>query len=167
MSLTCQTDALRALEAGCKRLQLPVATAIELFRYLQVKRVHDQFLPSTAQIFNMWPSAALDKLWRFMLLNTDISSEVYKLVGGIVRHAGTDQDDLDDNAKKMRRLYALNIVALEGFRPDVRLWAVSTKLYIPEDFQSQLTLQRVSRRSDLRCICCSGQSLHDQQCALS
>lgn len=61
------TEAVRALKADCQRLHLPEETAIELVRFLQAKRVHDQFLSATARPRNMSPGAAVDKLWHFML----------------------------------------------------------------------------------------------------
>lgn len=123
-----RTSGVISLKAGCRRLQLPDDAALELVRFLQVKRVHDEFVPSTTKSCNMSPGAAMDKLWHFMLLNTDVSRCVHDLVGGVVRHVGTDEDDLDDNAKRMQRLYAMNIMAREGCQPDVRFWAVSARI---------------------------------------
>lgn len=121
-----RTAAVHDLRRGCRRLQLPDDAAVELIRFLQSKRIHDQLLlANTAPRCRMSPGAALKKLWHFMLLNTDISSRVHELVGGVVRHVGTDDDDLEVNAKRVQRLYAMNMMAREGCQPDVRLWAVS------------------------------------------
>ena len=76
------TIAARALRAGCQRLQLPVETAVELIKILQAKRVHDQFLSADVRARNMSPGEAVDKLWHYMLLNTDVSSAVHERVGG-------------------------------------------------------------------------------------
>jgi len=54
-----------------------------------------------------------------------VSSKVHELVGGVVEHRGTDDQDLSDNTKLLQRLYGLNIMRLEGLEPDVQLWTVS------------------------------------------
>ena len=52
---------------------------------------------------------------------------MYKLIGGEVDHASSDEDDLSDAAKMLRRLYALNLMMLEGWQPDITLWQVREK----------------------------------------
>jgi hypothetical protein len=51
-------------------------------QFLSTKRVHDQFLDSSKKQLNMSPGATVDKLWHFMLLNTEgtvaLSTEVAK-----------------------------------------------------------------------------------------
>ena len=54
-----------------------------------------------------------------------VSSCVHDLLGGVVEHRGIDSTDLDDATKLLQRLYALNILLLEGHNPDVALWTVS------------------------------------------
>ena len=53
-----------------------------------------------------------------------VSSCVHALLGGGVDHRGTDAWDLADDAKLLQRLYALNVLRLEGHDPDVALWTV-------------------------------------------
>jgi hypothetical protein len=50
---------------------------------------------------------------------------VHALLGGVVDHRGTDAWDLADDTKLLQRLYALNVLRLEGHEPDVQLWTVS------------------------------------------
>jgi hypothetical protein len=53
-----------------------------------------------------------------------VSSCVHALLGGVVDHRGTDAWDLADDTKLLQRLYALNVMRLEGHEPDVVLWTV-------------------------------------------
>jgi len=53
-----------------------------------------------------------------------VSSKVHELVGGVVEHRGTDDQDLSDDTKLLQRLYGLNIMRLEGLELDVQLWMV-------------------------------------------
>jgi hypothetical protein len=53
-----------------------------------------------------------------------VSSCVHDLLGGVVVHRGTDAWDLADDTKLLQRLYALNVLRLEGHEPDVALWTV-------------------------------------------
>jgi hypothetical protein len=53
-----------------------------------------------------------------------VSSCVHGLLGGVVDHRGTDAWDLADDTKLLQRLYALNVLRLEGHEPDVQLWTV-------------------------------------------
>jgi hypothetical protein len=59
-----------------------------------------------------------------MPLPAAVSSQVHALMGGVVEHRGTDAYDLSDDTKLLQRLYALNVVRLEGQEPDVTLWTV-------------------------------------------
>lgn len=68
-------------------------------------------LSSPASAFSCCPPAA-------------VSSCVHELLGGVVEHRGTDAQDLADDTKLLQRLYALNIMRLEGHTPDVALWTV-------------------------------------------
>jgi hypothetical protein len=53
-----------------------------------------------------------------------VSGQVHELLGGVVEHSGTDAHDLSDDTKLLQRLYALNILRLEGQEPDTALWTV-------------------------------------------
>ena len=53
-----------------------------------------------------------------------VSSCVHALLGGVVDHRGTDAWDLADDTKLLQRLYALNVLRLEGHDPDAELWTV-------------------------------------------
>jgi hypothetical protein len=65
-----KTQAVRALQEGCRRLGLPNSTAAALLQFLSVKRTHDQFVPDKDRQLRMSPGSTLDKLWHYMLLNT-------------------------------------------------------------------------------------------------
>jgi hypothetical protein len=54
-----------------------------------------------------------------------VSTVVHDQLGGVVAHRGIDSTDLSDEVKLLQRLYALNILRLEGTAPDVALWTVS------------------------------------------
>lgn len=54
-----------------------------------------------------------------------MSSQVYEQLGGVVEHRGSDAWELPDDTKLLQRLYALNILRLEGHQPDAALWTVS------------------------------------------
>ena len=45
-------------------------------------------------------------------------------MGGVVEHRSTDAHDLSDGTKLLQRLYALNVLRLEGQEPDTTLWTV-------------------------------------------
>jgi hypothetical protein len=71
MNILNNTEAVRLLQDGCRRLELPYYTATELVKFLQVKRVHDSCLSDKARPDRkLSPGAALDRLWHWMLLNT-------------------------------------------------------------------------------------------------
>jgi hypothetical protein len=54
-----------------------------------------------------------------------VSTVVHDQLGGVVAHRGIDSTDLNDESKLLQRLYALNILRLEGTEPQVALWTVS------------------------------------------
>ena len=58
-----------------------------------------------------------------------MSSLVYEQLGGVVAHRGTDAWELADDTKLLQRLYALNILRLEGHQPDAALWTVRRQHY--------------------------------------
>ena len=71
LTMLRHTEAVTALQDGCRRLRLPSRTAQALVQFLSVKRTHDQFLAeSSKSTLRMSPGAALDQLWHWMLLNT-------------------------------------------------------------------------------------------------
>jgi hypothetical protein len=49
---------------------------------------------------------------------------VYDLIGGEVDHASTDEEDLADDIKVLRRLAALNLLAAKGWTPTLGFWEV-------------------------------------------
>jgi hypothetical protein len=53
-----------------------------------------------------------------------VAREVHTLIGGEVNHASTDEDDLSDDIKVVRRLAALNLLAAKGWTPTVAFWEV-------------------------------------------
>jgi hypothetical protein len=66
-----KTQAARALREGCSRLGLPNSTASALLQFLSVKRIHDHFVPEKDRQLRMSPGTKMDKLWHYMLLNTE------------------------------------------------------------------------------------------------
>jgi len=56
-----------ALEPGCRSLNIPTSAARELVRFLLVKRFTQDERSS-----ELGPSAKLDKLWHWLLLETDL-----------------------------------------------------------------------------------------------
>jgi hypothetical protein len=55
-----------------------------------------------------------------------VAQAVYDLIGGEVDHASTDEDDLSDDTKVVRRLAALNLLATQGWSPTLGFWEVRT-----------------------------------------
>lgn len=55
-----------------------------------------------------------------------VSTLVHAQLGGVVEHRGFDSTDLSDGQKLLQRLYALNIMKLEGRLrdTDLELWQV-------------------------------------------
>lgn len=54
-----------------------------------------------------------------------MSYQVHELLGGVVEYCEDDESDTSPGDKLLQRLYALNIMLLEGLVPDVNLWTVS------------------------------------------
>jgi hypothetical protein len=71
VSMLQKTQAVLALQDGCKRLGLPSSTATALVQFLSVKRTHDQYVAAESRQLRMSPGTQMDRLWHFMLLNTD------------------------------------------------------------------------------------------------
>ena len=87
---------VESLKAGCDQLGLPTTAARELVRFLFVKRcINDE---NSSKIS---PSAKLDKLWHWMLLETDIRDSVEKLVGRVAHSQNLAVQD--DKTKLLRR----------------------------------------------------------------
>ncbi|KAG1654604.1 hypothetical protein FOA52_009530 [Chlamydomonas sp. UWO 241] len=100
------------LTPGCAELGLSAALATELFRFFCVRIVHPEAGPSTT----------IEKLWQWMLHNTDVMSEVYSLLGGVIRYSTSSAGD-PLHAKTMRRLRALNKMrAFSGEAPCEEFW---------------------------------------------
>jgi hypothetical protein len=53
-----------------------------------------------------------------------VARGIHTLVGGEVDHATPDAAPLGDDTKMLRRLLALNLMAREGWAPDLELWKV-------------------------------------------
>jgi hypothetical protein len=53
-----------------------------------------------------------------------VARAVHDLIGGEVDHASTDEDDLTDDIKVLRRLAALNLLAAKGWSPTLAFWEV-------------------------------------------
>eukprot|EP00884_Botryococcus_braunii_P012420 jgi/Botrbrau1/21179/Bobra.0061s0070.1 len=115
------TDAFRMLKVGEQRLGLPPSASLELIRFLSVKRIHDTFFEG-GKILNMSPGSRVDELWHFMLENTEVAEAVHELLGGRVKHIGTDEDDLEDEVKMLQRLYSMNLMSRQGYAPQFDLW---------------------------------------------
>ncbi len=49
---------------------------------------------------------------------------MHGLLGGEVEHDSTAEDNLDDYSKMMHRLAALNLMAAEGWAPNIAFWQV-------------------------------------------
>jgi hypothetical protein len=59
-----------------------------------------------------------------LMLLLQVAQAVYDLIGGEVDHASTDEEDLSDDIKVVRRLAALNLLAAKGWTPTVSFWEV-------------------------------------------
>lgn len=68
-SVLDHTVAGALLKQGCARLALPDAAAVELIRFLLIKRFHDS-LPTRPR--QMCPGVHLERLWHWMLLRTKV-----------------------------------------------------------------------------------------------
>eukprot|EP00884_Botryococcus_braunii_P015621 jgi/Botrbrau1/2742/Bobra.0164s0022.1 len=125
LSLVKNTEALQKLESGASRLGLPRSTALELFHFLFVKRIHDKVsrhTEVTTRFLRMDPSPVLDTLWRHMLLNTEVADHVHELLGGTVRRDDTEEND--PSVSQSNLLYSMNLMEKNGFPPAAELWQV-------------------------------------------
>ena len=78
------------LRSGCHDLGLPSQTALELVRFLLVKRFVGGQNGS-----ELSPSSTLAKLWHWMLLETAVRESVEELVGKVshTQKTATQSDD--------------------------------------------------------------------------
>jgi hypothetical protein len=53
-----------------------------------------------------------------------VARAVHGLIGCEVDHASTDEEDLTDDIKVVRRLAALNLLAAQGWTPTLAFWEV-------------------------------------------
>lgn len=83
------------LKRGCDALGLPFAVAIELISYLATQTTS----PEARSAFS--PSAKIDELLHWILLNTDTRLIVEKFLGTI--HHSTQSSTYDEAAKSQRR----------------------------------------------------------------
>jgi hypothetical protein len=90
-------------------------------------------LPYVTLVASLSPGLALLSSASFSILHfttlaamfpAAVSSCVHGLLGGVVDHRGTDAWDLADDTNLLQRLYALNVLRLEGHEPDAQLWTV-------------------------------------------
>jgi hypothetical protein len=108
------SPAIRSLMRRAAEMGHPRQLAMELFKYLCL-RFHAP--PATV----LSPSTMIDQLWHWMLLNTELAEEVYKLIGGRVHHSTASSAD-GDSAKAMRRLRAMNLMVQDGSPPHEESW---------------------------------------------
>lgn len=87
--------AVTALKAGCSDLRLPETAAKELIRFLIVKRLVGDECSS-----RLSPSAILDRLLHWVLLNTDVRDLIESHVGKIWHTTTTAQQP---DVQKMQR----------------------------------------------------------------
>jgi hypothetical protein len=73
MSLLASLPAVQQLQAGCLHLDLPPHAAVELVRFLTLKRLISLRSP-TSKSLGVSPGYQLDRLWHWMLLNTQVRS---------------------------------------------------------------------------------------------
>ncbi|KAK9790961.1 hypothetical protein WJX73_004236 [Symbiochloris irregularis] len=109
-------SAVQALKNGCAQEGLPRTAAKELVRFLFVKRLIGDESGS-----RLSPSATLDTLWHWMLLETDVRDKVEALIGGKVKHTQATMHHTDEE-KMQRRLDTLECFAREGWQPVLSLW---------------------------------------------
>lgn len=84
------------LKGGCHSLKLPLDAAKGLVRYLLLRNLVDE---TQSKIFS--PSAALDKLQHWVLLNTCVRKKVEQALGEI--YHTTETADLPEEDKCRRR----------------------------------------------------------------
>ena len=83
------------LQRGCNDLGLPVGVMAELISYVALQRTH----PTSWRQYN--PSAKVDELLHWILLNTDARLDVEQCVGTI-QHSTTTAN-IDEDIKCQRR----------------------------------------------------------------
>lgn len=103
------------LRVACVELGLPTTAALELIRFLTVKRIYSPLL-------DLSPSTVLDKLWHYVLLETDLRKEVDQLVGGEVPHSKRGECHTDE-VKARRQAASMTVMEYHGWKPQVALWA--------------------------------------------
>jgi hypothetical protein len=72
-SLLSSLPAVQQLQAGCQHLGLPPHAAVELVRFLTLKRLIS-LRPDSSRSLGVSPGYQLDRLWHWMLLNTQVGS---------------------------------------------------------------------------------------------
>lgn len=68
-SLLDHTAAAASLRVGCKNLNVPDSAAVELIRFLLIKRMHETLDQPPKR---MAACAVVEQLWCWMLLNTKV-----------------------------------------------------------------------------------------------
>lgn len=73
---------------------------------------------------HMTPSTIIGDLWKMLLLDTTVHSDVYDAVsdGQVVRHDCVAEDALSENHKTIRRLYSMTRMHRAGHVPNLELW---------------------------------------------
>jgi hypothetical protein len=107
--------AVALLRAGCLKLQIPLTAAVELVRFLFLKR-----LTGDERGSKLSPSAMLDRLWHWMLLESAVHDAVSELTGRVWHTQETA--GLLDASKIRRRLRTLTLFAREFAPPQLPLW---------------------------------------------
>jgi hypothetical protein len=80
-SVLASLPAVNQLQAGCVHLGLPPQAAVELVRFLTLKRLIS-LRSGSSKVLDVSPGYQLDRLWHWMLLNTQVgppSHEISKL----------------------------------------------------------------------------------------
>lgn len=89
--------AIKALQEGCAQKGLPRAAAKELVRFLFMKR-----LVGDEKGSRLSPSAQIDELWHWMLLETEVRDSVEALVGGKIMHTQATMHHTDEEKLERR-----------------------------------------------------------------
>jgi hypothetical protein len=111
----------QCLWKACRSIGLDCIVAEELLRFLHVKRA--AIVAGQDDVARrMSPSAAMDRLWHHVLLNSTLRDEVDALTGGHVPHS-TSTERLSDAEKAARQLFTLGLIERHSnVRPDLTVW---------------------------------------------
>jgi len=85
--------AVQQLQAGCKHLGLPPHAAVELVRFLTLKRLIS-LRSDSSKVLGVSPGYQLDRLWHWMLLNTQVRVPTYATFSSEPQRLGSSADAL-------------------------------------------------------------------------